>query len=324
MSLLTDLFTHLRQSSSDPFFPDKKLLFFSITTNEYPLLFCSRLMPLLEKRIGEKIIPIDLDAVEFEELKATFTTLFLGNYHYYWLRSFDLLEKSRRQAVIDYLGSYGGPHRLIFFSTESLEKVVKNPYTQLFSLPATITKDELLDYAILHYGSLHARQKLFFDYLGKQQFSLDIGYLLMQYAPILIFSSRQEFEEWFATISTPTSSLFQLSQFFFSAQSSAFFDQWRLVGPRYGEQFWLSFWSEQLWRAYFFIWYAQKGDWNSAKKIGNKLPFSFLQRDWKRHQLRDLQKAHAYLYLIDYRIKHGGGTHALDLFYHKFLNKQFS
>ncbi len=74
----------------------------------------------------------------------------------------------------------------------------------------------------------------------------------------------------------------------------------------YPEMFWVSFWSDQLWRASQYIAMQKVGDRASARSIGFRLPFSFLQRDWQTVREDKLKRAHEIMYAFDFSIKTGG------------------
>ena len=67
----------------------------------------------------------------------------------------------------------------------------------------------------------------------------------------------------------------------------------------------------------------QKRDVVQAKKMSFKLPFSFIQSDWKRANLQELKQAHQFLCTVDYNLKTGGGDYGLELMYEKFFLGQF-
>lgn len=63
----------------------------------------------------------------------------------------------------------------------------------------------------------------------------------------------------------------------------------------------------------------KRGHQGEAQKIGARLPFSFLQRDWRKHELADLVYCHAFLYELDATLKKSRGELGFDRFYHTFF-----
>jgi hypothetical protein len=121
----------------------------------------------------------------------------------------------------------------------------------------------------------------------------------------------------------PELSLFTLSQYFFARDGMRFFKQWSILKDQYAAPFWISFWSEQLWRASSFIELSEQHNFAEAKRISFKLPFSFIQRDWKNVTVQELKRAHDVLYHCDCAIKNGGDPNVLELFYTDYLQRQY-
>ena len=104
-------------------------------------------------------------------------------------------------------------------------------------------------------------------------------------------------------IVAPDYSLFMLSTFFFGKKKKSFFALWLGVKDLYPEAFWTSYWSEQIFRAYGYSQYAKRQDFTKAKKIGYRLPFSFIQKDWRSVEQSALVKAHQSIYSADWHAK---------------------
>ena len=68
----------------------------------------------------------------------------------------------------------------------------------------------------------------------------------------------------------------------------------------------------------------KKNDRVGAKKISYRLPFSFLNRDWRKFSLEELKGAHSFLYTLDYKLKNNCEPGYLDLFYMKLFNQKFN
>jgi hypothetical protein len=126
-------------------------------------------------------------------------------------------------------------------------------------------------------------------------------------------------EEWFNKIIAADVSLFTLSTYFFAKKSKQFFQLLAHIGPQYSEIFWVSYWSEAVWKAHYYIAFTKAKQFSEAKKISTRLPFNFIQRDWKLHSPESLKKAHQHLYEIDFSLKNGGSQGMLDLFYSRYF-----
>lgn len=158
-------------------------------------------------------------------------------------------------------------------------------------------------------------QKLFdrFDYIEFEPASI-----LMRYVP-LGMNENLFFQEWLDLIVTPDQSMFSLSQYLFQRDSTQFFMQWKQIKDAYSSQFWIVFWSEQVWRAAFFVHFSKQRKYSDARKIAYRLPFSFINRDWRKYTASELIAAHDFLYQLDYRFKNNDNSIGLDLFYARFF-----
>src|SRR5579872_6641275 len=289
------------------------------TGNSYPLLFFSQFFASL-KQSQQFIVP-STNAISL--LRAQLETSFLGNGLWHWLCSFDELNKSDKHAWFSYLSSYSGPHTIFCFSLE-LPQPVPVSWCVVQVPPCA---DKLLLEHILSWYRENAKsagpiiEKLMAVH---DQIPLDTAVLLVQYALVMGNNSQEFFASWLDKIIEPSNSLFTLSQEFFAKQPRPFFTYLAPISEQYVPQFWVSFWSEQLWRASAYLALMQANERADAKRISFRLPFSFLNRDWRRYSIEELKRAHNFLYDIDYQLKHGASPAVLDLFYSKFLTGGFA
>src|SRR5690606_10286153 len=118
-------------------------------------------------------------------------------------------------------------------------------------------------------------------------------------------------------------STFLLAQYFFAQDKKLFFDSWFYFINSLPIEYWIAFFSEQLWQAITFI---KRANLNitDAKKHAKRLPFSFINKDWQnyKNKIDFLVKAHNELYLIDYKLKNGS-TYSLDIWLNKFFLDKF-
>ena len=135
---------------------------------------------------------------------------------------------------------------------------------------------------------------------------------------------HNDFLQFIEKIMGPEGSLFVLSQHFFAKERALFFEMWRAIEQNFPPEFWVAHWSEQLWQASLFIIQAKDQGPLAARKGINRLPFSFMQRDWKRYTPRELCAAHNFLYSVDYGLKNGYASHGIELFLEHFLQGTFT
>ena len=141
----------------------------------------------------------------------------------------------------------------------------------------------------------------------------------MGYQSVIGRKSEAFFAQWLSKIITPNKSLFSLSQYLFARQSQAFLQQWKALKDDFPDEFWIAYWSEQLWQAALFVMRAKAQGYDAAKRGAFRLPFSFINKDWQKHNEQSLVAAHDALYKLDYNLKNSAGGHGLELWYAIFF-----
>jgi len=285
----------------------------------YPLLFFSLLVRYLRNQ-GLLVETISLAEGNKATIFAKFETTFLGTTSIFWLGDGTELDQRTAAQWHAYCTRYQGPNTLMWFVSREQELPESETFL-VVELDDAISVRDFNQLAVL-FGT--EQTKISPNFVAQafklyEKISLDQACLLLHYGAVLGGKADQFFAQWARLLFVPEKSLFTLSQYFFARDAAAFFKQWALVGDDYPEVFWTTFWSEQVWRAFYYAHYARKKDFVSAKKIGMRLPFSFMQRDWKNIELAALRKAHDELYVLDYRIKNGGTGVGLELFFQNFM-----
>ncbi len=281
----------------------------------YPLLFGRAFAQQMAKSLGYTLSYQNVQNDNSGAAMASLRTTFLGQKHCYWLGSIDNIGKKQQQEWLSFLEQYNGPHILLFFGQNLLKNKQEN--WNIISLPEDVGLPVFKNMAQF----FEAREASFEQILFRQseKITLDTAYLFLQYAQVVGQNSKQFATDWLPDMIVSEVSLFALSQALFDRNKTVFFSLWGQMAHRYSVPFWTTFWSEQLWRAYAYIRFQKLKKISEAKKIGYRLPFSFLNRTWRSYSLERLKKAHNFLYEIDHQVKNGGDAFALDLFYAIFL-----
>lgn len=292
---------------------------FSFKGSEYPLFFFSRLMQKITALHGIVVQKIDLVEADPASVKSQLAMSFLGEHYLYWLGNLADLEGKKKQAWLALASTYTGPHKLAFFVDEEAAAtgdfielppaVDQNLYEELF----TFLKQEKISKALVK--KIMARG---------EKISLDTACLLFEYQAVVGAGTEQFFEHWFSKLVSSEKSLFILSQHFFAKAERPFTELWQGVRADYPDVFWVTFWSEQLWRAHYVVKCLQEKNLVEAKKISFRLPFSFMQRDWRKVSLRELSAAHQRIYDLDFALKNGASETGLDLFFVQFFAGTFN
>ncbi len=301
-----DLVTFLHQ---EPNLTNPPLCFTS--TQQIPFLFS-----LIQKKLrGHFDSLVHIDTIESESaLKALLEISFLDTKTFYWL-SEEIITKY--PFLTKYLLTYKGPHTIGFFSSKppNINPIIQiplqldiNSYQHLFAFmyPTPAKKKETIT------------QKVFDLY---KTIPFSGAFLLMHYTQLIGNKSETFIQEWLPSIIQPEKSLFNLSGYFFAKKTSLFFEQWQLIESDYSELFWITYWSEQLFKAYAYIQLQKAQQLRAAKQIAYRLPFSFIQKDWKNLSLMELKKAHNHIYTLDWNIKNGLSGNFEHFYSQFFLNR---
>lgn len=312
---ITELF---KSSLFDKNFKNRIVYFKGI---EYPFLFFHLLFQSIKKSSRLNVNFIKINELDISKLKLNFEQYFLGESLFFWLGN--ISDYKKRNELISYLNLYYGPHSIGFFVNNEIQ-VESNFKIEPINCDniATIAQFESLLFlwdASHHKIILQFIKKIFQKY---NRLTLDQVCILANYA-ILLGSRYSNFiDNWLENILVNDYSLFTLSKYFFSHDSKSFFKYWNSIFENYAPVFWTSFWSEQLYRAVNFLNLRNQGKNFEAKQMSYKLPFSFIQSDWKKTSIIELQKSHQHIYNIDYALKNGGSAISLDLFYSKYFAKE--
>lgn len=286
----------------------------------YPLLFSS-LFTYIRSSFGFFPKKIMFQEVSFVEIQAQLETTFLGQKEFLWLGNISEIEEFFfKKQIFSVCKTYKGPHVLLgFISSEDKDNFKNQPIIDLDELS---TQEKNMFFSEIFSQNIVTRAQDFLKNFPKASFDQII--IIFYYTAVLSKNTHNQFkQEWLSKIVALESSLFELAQYFFARKSEQFWNIWHKVKEDYAAPFWTAFWSEQLWRAYYVIDLYKQNRIVEAKQLSFKLPFSFLQKDWKHISLNELTKAHDFLYQGDYSSKNGSSDYFLEVFYASFLTKSF-
>lgn len=307
--------------NENSFLETQNVVSFTISDGSMPVVFIAHLISYLKT----KQFPIEMFSVNEVELSHVFSRLdtsFLGMKISYWLRGIDDLDKKSRQQLLAYLSQYQGPHQILFICNKE-EAASYFAKKICVDLPSTITVDLAQSMLVTfkknnptiakHISALVTK----YDALSLDQICMLIGYMQ-------VVGKAEDYAKIVDRVVESEHSLFTLSQYFFAKNNTDFYKLWICVHEMYPVTFWCVYWSEQLWRAYHVRYFLTKNQPVQAKSISARLPFSFLQKDFKKVSLDELKNAHQWIYDLDRSHKNSIETEAgIDLFYNKFFLNQF-
>ena len=264
---------------------------------------------------GSYII-LDCETVSVESLVAYLTMPLFGA-GVYSIKNSRMLTGQAKKFYGTFLPEYKGP-QYIFLHDHALDMLESAACLKIV-LPDKITAELYALCAQVFYG---LTDKLFVQELFSKYtvLSCEQAFLLLKYQRILGAKASVLLPYWFDKLLEPHYSLFTLSSYLFAGQRTEFFTLWASVSGEYPQEFWVAFWSEQLWQALLFINKQQTCGLAEAKKLAVRLPFSFMQKDWRRYTCVYLTQAHTALYTLDTRIKNGAEFQSLfDIWFYKFF-----
>jgi len=293
------------------------------TAKQYPVLFFSQLLQRLQDQSfsDQKPKTVLIEQVSLQALYAQLSTSFLGQSDLLWLGNISGLEPvSLKKELLSVVATYQGPHTLMAF-VEADEKLSSTGVC--ISLDDDLSEVHRREIVTFLFPRLPAIAETVEKILrGMRLASLDQLIMIAQYAQVVGKNAPLFAQEWLKKVIAPESSLFDLSSYFFGRKVEQFWNSWTLLKQEYAAPFWTTYWSEQLWRAHYVIKLYRENKITEAKQLSYRLPFSFLQRDWKNLSAEELQRAHEFLYHGDYAFKNGGSEFFLEVFYASFLTKQ--
>lgn len=267
-----------------------------ITSQSYPAFFISRFLSYLKNK--------DINYHFIEDIDVLGCS-FLGESQYYWFGSLEEYSSKQKEYILNYLISYEGPHKVGAFIGEDDAKLLIKKKKSVLNL------QELFQQGNFNLPWLDSEQNNI-----KAQ-TLDKFALLSEYKFLLQDMFAQANAEW-PIGEDETESLFSLAKYFFS-KDYKFFTLLKKLQDSFSAQFFISYWSDQLFRALFFAYYMKHNLAEEANTIAHKLPFSITQHGWKKLDLNLLQNSLVELYKIDYEIKNGASEFLLDDWYLQYF-----
>ena len=307
--------------SNSTFFPNPVTCFAVKEVYGIPITFVAQLV--FNARAQDITIEsIDVSEIPFATVLSQLQTSFLGMGLVYYLCNSHELDKKNRQLLFEYLATYQGPHQIILSALN--EDAIRLNKQCLVEISDSINAVTIL--ALYNFFKKKNTQPIqkFIQSVCTSYTSITLDQACMILSYMQVIGKFDECAQLLERILQSEQSFFTLSQFFFAKDASNFLKRWANIESEYPMTFWCTYWSEQLWRAYYFRYYLENNQQMQAKSIGYRLPFSYLQKDWKKCSLQELKNAHQSIYELDLAYKNNIETQTgIELFYTKFLQNQF-
>lgn len=279
------------------------VLFF--VAEQYPLLFITKFLARLARACALPKVTLNVEEISAADLSAQLRMSFLGQQRLFWLGDCSTLSAKTWASVQAMLKRYSGPHMVVGCYTKDV------PETFCVTLPPAI---DIKTCSVLSavFADDADRAVLFIKQVLKTTtvLTLDQAVRVAEYG-LLAGAGREAFiVEWLPRIVPEQASLFDLSAALLARDARKFLKQWHVVRGRYPAQFWVAYFSEQLFRAYSYAQAKQGG--LDARSLGFRLPFSFVQRDWRQSDTAFLCAAHKRITQLDWQLKNGSDERTLD------------
>lgn len=305
--------------------PEKTICF---SGSNYPFLFFSTLFSFLNKK---KWLPAEYKILNFEsipkdELKANLVQSFLGQYFFYWFGDATIKSTDKKGIeLLEFLSGYKGPHYIAFYLDKVKNaKFLKNEDLNIVELDEEVDL-KLIEKIVSFFefdltsSKFNFIKKMFIN--GEVQLKLDELFMLIEYLSLIGIIKKDDLILYLSNvIDSPEPSLNLLARYFFENKPVLFFEVWSKINIKFPDIFWISFWTEKIYKAYFVVKFLKNNKESIARSISFGLPYNFLKKDWKLFSLNRLSNYHNFLYTNDFKIKRGSNFYFLDLFYLNHFN----
>jgi hypothetical protein len=319
-----DFFAFLKDCQTPQFFDRYKTICFRVRSDAHPLLFFSYFVSAIKKQVDCPVESVCVLETDSSLVMAKLSTSFLGMVSLYWFKNIAGLKPKKSKELIDFLKSYDGPNSVLFAVDETVACSAQD-FNLTITVPDKIGHKEFIQLFEFFYGQEEKIRTQVLQQLLTQVTTVNVdgACLLMQYMRLAGRGSDEFLKHWIDKIIAPEHSLLLLSSHFFARDKQQFFSLWMTMEQDYAPQFWISFWSELLWRAYFFVEQSNKRQYAEAKRVSFRLPHNFTQKLWAQASLIELRNAHDFLYSVDCSLKNGGAATSLELLYTNYFTGQF-
>ncbi|MDQ5940623.1 MAG: hypothetical protein QG632_349 [Candidatus Dependentiae bacterium] len=261
-----------------------------------------------------KMLSFPTNTGDFSQWSGELLQSFLGAAQVYWgiLPLATSKTNKARQMVIQFLKGYHGPHAVWILASE--EQAAEFGSCRKVIVASQTPMQELGSYATLLGFERSVKVLEACDLSRSKSFlSLDEAVLLLLHAGYVPMRLPEQSTAFLSRLLPQELSLVQLSELFFKRDWKAFLKLWNERSIAYGDMFWISFWAEQFWRAYWVCWYMKRGQQTRARSMGYRLPNSFMSSGWQQSSLIALRAQYERVAFFDTNVKKGSFLSAHEL-----------
>jgi hypothetical protein len=304
----------LQNANKEDFWKSSKI--FCFKGSDFCSNFFNKMFDFLERN---QKLPYSKKNIFAENLKNDYQLYLeqsiLGRYSFYWLGN--LSEQSKNTKFLNYISNYDGLHTISFFIPNDFKSFKLSQNAVQIEIDTHVGIDDVRTIITLFSPKLSDKKIAMMSkvFNGRNNIDIDSICMLINYLELINVNTLDDSFSYVSKIFGEQPALGQLSNAFWTKNGKAFFSIWQSIESSYPEVFWVTFWSEQVWKAYNAIVLLNQKNFVKAKQISYGLPFSFINKDFKNFKLADLTRLYENLYDIDFAIKKGSSFYSLDLFY---------
>jgi len=262
---------------------------------------------------GIRLLTLPAAQADFGAWSGMLMQSFLGSCQRYWCVMPASSAKPSKvvQQAITLLSSYEGPHTIfVQGSSDQAAALAERPR---ITVPESVAASQLSEFADFFNCGRSIKVIEALGITGLKMLSLDDALSLVLHATFLPVKDQEASSAFLYKLVPYETSLSLLSELFFKKEWPAFLKAWQAIESGYGDVFWMSFWAEQLWRAYWVRVYLKRGQQAKARSMAYRLPSSFVQQGWKLFSGSALLQAAEYTVFFDSQFKRGAAAGASDL-----------
>jgi hypothetical protein len=298
-------------------------VFCCVAPSSETLMHLPALFSAVRSAAQQPIINLAVREKSLRDIKAILETSFLGSTNWYGIYDLEQCSKQDAAALGAYLMQYRGPHTLIVCFSDSFAAPVELKKKAL-AIPAELSKQQIAELCsnISSRNDYAARMQLLAQKNG--QLSLEQFLISLSYTPVMTQSMIPAFKVQYLPrlINADAGSLFAFTDLLWQKKRPEFYATWARFQHLYTPHFWISFWSDQFFRAACYAHAMRTNDTTVANSLAaRKLSFFYIKTGWRPANVDLLISLHDVLYRIDYLSKTGSTTDMIEYVYQQWFGR---
>ncbi|MBM3894118.1 hypothetical protein FJ366_00745 [Candidatus Dependentiae bacterium] len=148
------------------------------------------------------------------------------------------------------------------------------------------------------------------------ELSLDQALVLFDHVGCMSKKTWEKSKDYLFSLAFEGGELRDISEFFWTKNAKRFFAEWSRLASEYSDVFWTSYWSNQLFLAYFYIDRASENPKTTPQGQEHSLaPYFTWKNGWKKYTKTYCVQLHQKLFELDCELKNGSESSAFEFFF---------